>query len=128
MTESRIKKKSVEKENVDFEKYIETGYYCLDNLQNESDKLCLAQFLRFIICFLEEPFNPRENKERIIKMLNPKKMLTGLAECTVSLYKGYRDTIAKKNLQKITESNDCIILKRRNGSSSELIPAIPTWE
>ena len=59
--------KNIEKENVDFEKYIETGYYCLDNLQNDTDKLCLAQFLRFIICFLEEPFNPRENKERIIE-------------------------------------------------------------
>ena len=109
MTESRIKKKNIEKENVDFEKYIETGYYCLDNLQNDTDKLCLAQFLRFIICFLEEPFNPRENKERIIKMLNQKKMLAGLAECTVSLYKKYRDTLAKKNLQKKTESNDDII-------------------
>ena len=42
-------------------------------------------------------------------MLNQKKMLAGLAECTVSLYKKYRDTLAKKNLQKNTESNDDII-------------------
>ena len=63
------------------------------NLNNENDKLCLAQFLRFLICFIEEPFNPKENKERIIKMLNPKKLLSGLAECTVKLYKQYQKII-----------------------------------
>ena len=50
--------------NRDFEKYIETGYYCLDDLKNENDKLCLAQFLRFLNCYLEEAFNPKENKEK----------------------------------------------------------------
>ena len=89
-------KKSEEKGNKDFEKYLETGYYCLDNLNNENDKLCLAQFLRFFLCFLEEPFNPRENKERIIKMLNPKKLLSGLSECTVKLYVQYQDWLHEK--------------------------------
>ena len=89
-------KKSEEKGNKDFEKYLETGYYCLDNLNNENDKLCLAQFLRFLLCFLEEPFNPRENKERVIKMFNPKKMLSGLAECTVKLFKQYQELLVEK--------------------------------
>ena len=95
-------KQSEKKEegNHDFEKYIETGYYCLDDLKNENDKLCLAQFLRFVNCFLEEPFNPKENKEKMIKMFNPKKMLTGLAECTVDLYKEYREFLNKKKSQK----------------------------
>ena len=94
--------KQREEGNKDFEKYIETGYYCLDDLKNENDKLCLAQFLRFLICFLEEPFNPKENKEKIIRMFNPKKMLTGLAECTVDLYKEFKDVLDKK---KINENN-----------------------
>ena len=91
--------------NRDFERYIETGYYCLDNLKNENDKLCLAQFLRFLNCFLEEAFNPKENKEKIIKMFNPKKMLTGLAECTVELYKEYKDVL-KKNKSDNNENNE----------------------
>ena len=106
ISDSKNVKKTEEKENKDFEKYIETGYYCLDNLNSQSDKLCLAQFLRFLICFLEEPFNPRENKERIIKMLNPKKMLTGLAECTVQLYIKNRNTLNKKNLQKNDDDSE----------------------
>ena len=97
--------------NKDFEKYIETGYYCLDDLKNKNDKLCLAQFLRFLICFLEEPFNPEENKETIIRMFNPKKMLTGLAECTVELYKEHR------NKKKIGENNE-----ENNGGENEEIP------
>ena len=98
-------KKPEEKGNKDFEKYLETGYYCLDNLNNENDKLCLAQFLRFLLCFLEEPFNPRENKERIIKMFNPKKLLSGLSECTVKLYKQYQDWIHDK-FKKNANSSD----------------------
>ena len=98
-------KKREEKGNKDFEKYIETGYYCLDNLNNENDKLCLAQFLRFLLCFLEEPFNPRENKERIIKMFNPKKLLTGLSECTVKLYKQYEELL-NKNDKNNNENNN----------------------
>ena len=57
----------------------------------------LSSIFEIYNMLLEEPFNPRENKERIIKMLNQKKMMAGLAECTVSLYKKYRDTLAKKN-------------------------------
>ena len=98
--------------NTDFEKYIETGYYCLDDLKNENDKLCLAQFLRFLICFLEEPFNPQNNKETIIRMFNPKKMLTGLAECTVELYKEY------KNKKKISENNE----ENNNKENDDEIP------
>ncbi len=101
-------KKPEEKGNRDFEKYIETGYYCLDNLNNENDKLCLAQFLRFLLCFLEEPFNPRENKERIIKMFNPKKLLTGLAECTVKLYKQYQEILQERN-NKNEENNNNLV-------------------
>ena len=101
-----VEKKNEEDEgNKDFEKYIETGYYCLDDLKNENDKLCLAQFLRFLNCFLEEAFNPKENKETIIKMLNPKKMLTGLAECTVELYKEYKDFL-NKNKENNEENNE----------------------
>ena len=91
--------------NRDFEKYIETGYYCLDDLKNENDKLCLAQFLRFLNCYLEEAFNPKENKEKIIKMFNPKKMITGLAECTVELYKEYKDFLNKKKLNNENNEN-----------------------
>jgi hypothetical protein len=101
-----VEKKNEEDEgNKDFEKYIETGYYCLDDLKNENDKLCLAQFLRFLNCFLEEAFNPKENKETIIKMLNPKKMLTGLAECTVELYKENKDFL-NKNKENNEENNE----------------------
>ena len=71
--EEKNLEKKVDEGNIDFEKYIETCYYCLDDLKNENDKLCLAQFLRFLNCFLEEAFNPKENKEKIIKMFNPKK-------------------------------------------------------
>ena len=92
--------------NKDFENYIETCYYCLDDLKNNSDKLCLAQFLRFLNCFLEEAFNPKENKEKIIKMFNPKKMITGLAECTVDLYKEYRNDLNKKKLNENEELNE----------------------
>ena len=105
----------IEEGNHDFEKYIETGYYCLDDLKNENDKLCLAQFLRFVNCFLEEPFNPKENKEKMIKMFNPKKMLTGLAECTVDLYKEYREFLNKK---KLTEENK----NKNNKDNKEEIP------
>ena len=103
-TKSKSGNKPEEKGNKDFEKYLETGYYCLDNLNNENDKLCLAQFLRFLICFIEEPFNPKENKERIIKMLNPKKLLSGLSECTVKLYKQYQKIIQEKNTQKLNST------------------------
>ena len=99
-------KKSEEKGNKDFEKYLETGYYCLDNLNNENDKLCLAQFLRFLLCFFEEPFNPRENKERIIKMFNPKKLLSGLSECTVKLYRQYQEILKEKINTKNESSNN----------------------
>ena len=107
--------KKVDEGNIDFEKYIETCYYCLDDLKNENDKLCLAQFLRFVNCFLEEPFNPKENKEKMIKMFNPKKMLTGLAECTVDLYKEYRDFLNKR---KLTEENK----NNNNDNNKEEIP------
>ena len=99
-------KKPEEKGNKDFEKYLETGYYCLDNLNNENDKLCLAQFLRFLLCFLEEPFNPRENKERIIKMLNPKKLLSGLGECTIKLYRQYQELLKEKPTSKNDSNNN----------------------
>ena len=99
-------KKQEEKGNKDFEKYLETGYYCLDNLNNENDKLCLAQFLRFLLCFLEEPFNPRENKERIIKMFNPKKLLSGLSECTVKLYRKYQELLKEKTSAKNESSHN----------------------
>ena len=96
-------RKNDEEGNKDFEKYIETGYYCLDSLKNENDKLCLAQLLRFVICFLEEPFNPKENKEKIIRMFNPKKMLQGLAECTVDLYKEFSEFINKKKQNEVKD-------------------------
>ena len=105
-----------EEGNIDFEKYIETGYYCLDDLKNENDKYCLAQFLRFVNCFLEEPFNPKENKERMIRMFNPKKMLTGLAECTVDLYKEYREVLNKKKLTEESNNNN------KNNNNKEDIP------
>ena len=105
-----------EEGNIDFEKYIETGYYCLDDLKNENDKYCLAQFLRFVNCFLEEPFNPKENKERMIRMFNPKKMLTGLAECTVDLYKEYREVLNKKKLTEESNNNN------KNNNNKEEIP------
>ena len=101
----RLGKNQEEKGNKDFEKYLETGYYCLDSLNNENDKLCLAQFFRFLICFIEEPFNPKENKERIIKMLNPKKLLSGLSECTVKLYKQYEEVINEKEKLNNTINN-----------------------
>ena len=103
--------------NRDFEKYIETGYYCLDDLKNENDKLCLAQFLRFLNCYLEEAFNPKENKEKIIKMFNPKKMITGLAECTVELYKEYKDFLNKKKLN--NENNENINKEENNDEIPE---------
>ena len=106
-----------EEGNIDFEKYIETGYYCLDDLKNENDKYCLAQFLRFVNCFLEEPFNPKENKERMIRMFNPKKMLTGLAECTVDLYKEYREVLNKKKLTEESNNNN-----KNNNNNKEDIP------
>ena len=92
--------------NIDFEKYIETGYYCLDNLKSDNDKTCLAQFLRFLNCFLEEAFNPKENKEKIIKIFNPKKMIAGLAECTVDLYKEKRGELDKKKLNNKDNEED----------------------
>ena len=102
-------KKPEERGNKDFEKYLETGYYCLDNLNNENDKLCLAQFLRFLLCFLEEPFNPRENKERIIKMFNPKKLLSGLSECTVKLYRQYQELLKERPTTKNESSHNELI-------------------
>ena len=128
-TGKKLDDKAKEKGNKDFEKYIETGYSCLDNLNKSSDKLCLAQFLRFIICFFEETSNPTENKEEIIKMLNPKKLLVGLTECTINLYKKYNkdsgddddnsedDDSENKNIEIPDKFNDQLInfyLKKKN--------------
>ena len=72
--------------------------------------------MRFVNCFLEEPFNPKENKERMIRMFNPKKMLTGLAECTVDLYKEYREVLNKKKLTEESNNNN------KNNNNKEDIP------
>ena len=112
----RFGKNREEKGNKEFEKYLETGYYCLDTLNNENDKLCLAQFFRFLICFIEEPFNPKINKERIIKMLNPKKLLSGLSECTINLYKQYEEVINENDdLNNIINNyNELLNIQRRD--------------
>ena len=64
--------------NSDFDNYIETGYLCFDELDTEESEFFLAHFFRFVTCFFEESLNPRENKEKIVKKFNPKKLLFGL--------------------------------------------------
>ena len=72
--------------NIDFDNYIKTGYLCFDELDTEESEFFLAHFFRFVTCFFEESLNPAENKEKIVKKLNPKKLLFGLAHSTANLY------------------------------------------
>ena len=52
----------------------------------------------------------------MIRMFNPKKMLTGLAECTVDLYKEYREVLNKKKLTEESNNNN------KNNNNKEDIP------
>ena len=107
-----LKTKNELKGNVDFEKYLDCHYGCLDNLNNEVDKFFLAQFFRFLICFFEESFNPKENKEYIVRMFNPKKLLSSMSECTINLYKKYCKNLKDSNIdfssseQNISNNNE----------------------
>ena len=77
--------------NIDFDNYIKTGYLCFDELDTEESEFFLAHFFRFVTCFFEESLNPAENKEKIVKKLNPKKLLFGLAHSTANLYLHYKE-------------------------------------
>ena len=78
-------------ENSDFDNYIDVGYLCFDNMENEESEFFLSQFFRFIICFFEECLNPTSNKEKIVKKFNPKKLLLGLSHSTSNLFLHYKE-------------------------------------
>ena len=90
--------------NLDFDNYIEIGYVCFDELDTEESEFFLAHFFRFVTCFFEESLNPRENKEKIVKKFNPKKLLLGLAHSTSNLYLHFKENKLLTNDYQLPET------------------------
>jgi len=71
----------------EFHYYVITYYKYFDKLEDKEEfEYSIYQFMRFITCFLEENSNSLENKLKIAKKINPKKLQTLLTYCFKKLH------------------------------------------
>ena len=62
-----------------FNQYIDSHYKFLDMIESEEEyEYLFAQFIKVLNCYIEENSNTNENKNLIIKNINPKKLLSVL--------------------------------------------------
>ena len=82
----------VESEDGAFYDYCDKNYKYFDEIENEEEyELILSHFMKLINALIEEHSNSLQNKNNIIKKMNPKKMLAAALYCIKKLFKKYQD-------------------------------------
>ena len=84
----------------EFSEYYDLHYKFFDFLNgNKIYENILANFIKFINCYIEENSNDPINKVELIKKLNPKKLNSTLIDCFYELYRSLYDIKKPKNSQ-----------------------------